>query len=67
MPKTKSRYIINEKGKRVGVILDIDEYQRMLEDVEELADIRAYDRAKAEDGEAIPFDQAIDEIERERE
>ncbi|NEO83113.1 MAG: hypothetical protein F6J87_02465 [Spirulina sp. SIO3F2] len=36
---------------------------RLLEELEELADIRAYDAAKQSDDEAIPFEQAIREIE----
>jgi len=64
MPNSESRYITNAKGKRVGVILDIEEYERIMTDLEDLADIRAYDSAKAEPDEAIPFEQAIEEIER---
>lgn len=56
----KERYIVNEKGDRVGVILDIADYQHLRE---ELECIRAYDAAKASDDEAIPFEQAIAEIE----
>ncbi len=59
----KERYIVNEKGDRVGVILDIADYQHLLEELEELECIRAYDAAKASDDEAIPFEQAIAEIE----
>jgi PHD/YefM family antitoxin component YafN of YafNO toxin-antitoxin module len=62
----KERYVVDEKGERVGVLLDIEEYQRMLEELEELASIRAFDAAKASKDEAIPFEQAIAEIERRR-
>lgn len=55
----KERYVVNEKGERVGVLLDIREYQRMLEEVEELESIRAFDAAKASKDEAIPFEQAV--------
>lgn len=58
----KERYIVNEKGDRIGVILDIANYQHLLEELEELECIRAYDAAKASDDEAIPFEQAIAEI-----
>lgn len=51
----KERYIVNEKGDRIGVILDIAEYQQLLE-LEELECIRAYDAAKASDDEVIPFE-----------
>ena len=60
------RYVTDEKGVRVGVLLDITEYERLLEALEELEAIRAYDRAKASQDEAIPFEQAVEEIERAR-
>ncbi len=61
------RYVVDENGKRVAVLLDIKEYERMIEELEELEDIRAYDEAVAElergEDELIPFDQAVREIE----
>ncbi len=61
------RFVVDENGKRVGVLLDIKEYERMIEELEELEDIRAYDEAVAElergEDELIPFDQAVREIE----
>ena len=60
------RYVVDENGKRVGVLLDIKEYERMVEEIEELEDILAYREAKAalESGqdEAIPLEQAMQEI-----
>ncbi len=56
-------YIVNEQGQKTGVILDIVDYRQMLEAVEELEAIRAYDSAKAEGGEAIPFELALAETE----
>jgi hypothetical protein len=60
----RERYVTDENGCRVGVLLDIADYQRLLEELEELACIRAYDAAKASGDEAIPLEQAIAEIER---
>ena len=61
------RYVADENGKRVGVLLDIGGYERLIEELEELEEIRAYDEAKAElekgEDELIPFDQAVREIE----
>jgi len=62
----KARYIVDEKGNRVGVLLDWDDYRRLLEALEELESIKAYDAAKASDEERIPFDKAIEEIEHSR-
>ena len=33
----ESRYIVDESGKRVGVILPVEEYERLLEELEEQA------------------------------
>ena len=59
----KERFIVDETGQRVGVLLDIEAYRRLLEDVEELEAIRAYDAAKASGDEAVPLEQAFTEIE----
>jgi hypothetical protein len=59
----KQRYVIDEAGNRVAVLIDIEEYNRILEALEELESINAYDEAKASNEEAIPFDQAVQEIE----
>jgi hypothetical protein len=48
------------------VLLGIDDYRRLLEELEELESIRAYDAAKASKDEMIPFEQATAEIERAR-
>jgi len=67
MAALNEKYVINEKGERVSVILDWKEYQTLLEELEELEAIRAYDAAKASGDEAIPFEQAMREIENRRE
>ena len=59
---TKEKYMVDKEGNRIGVVLDIEAYKKILEDLEELESIRAFDAAKSADDEAIPFDQAIDEI-----
>ena len=56
---SKVRYVINDRGERTAVILDIEEYRRLLDDLEELESIRAYDLAVESRGEAIPFEDAI--------
>lgn len=42
----KEQFVIDKNGGRVGVLLDIKTYEKMLEDLEEPEDIRAYDQAK---------------------
>jgi PHD/YefM family antitoxin component YafN of YafNO toxin-antitoxin module len=67
------RYVVDENSTPVAVLLDIQEYERMVEELEEFEDIlarRAYDEAKAElergEDELIPWEQAKREIEEER-
>ena len=66
MTATKERFVVDEEGTRVGVLLDMDEYESLLEACEELEAIRAYDAAKASGDDAVPFDEALREIEKNR-
>lgn len=66
MSDATHRYVTDEEGRRIGVVLEIEEYQKLLAELEELESIRAYDRAKASGEQPIPFDQAVNEIERKR-
>lgn len=66
MGAIRQQFIEDNQGHRVAVLLPIDEYNKMLEQLEEAEDIKAYDAAKASDDEIIPFDQAIKEIEEKR-
>lgn len=55
------QYIIDDKEQRQAVILRDSEWKLILEELEELEDIRSYD-AVSKDQEAIPFDQAVKEL-----
>ena len=60
------RYVVDESGKRVGVILPVEEYERMVEALEDAEDVRLYDEARAAqesgDFEVVPLEQAMSEI-----
>ncbi len=64
------RYVVDENGKRVSVILPVEEYDRMVEELEDAEDARAVDEARAAvargEDEFIPWEQAKREIEEER-
>ncbi len=62
----QEQYVTDHQGNRIGVFLDLKQFQSLLEELEELEDIRAYDAAKESGDETIPFDQAIAEIEQRR-
>jgi hypothetical protein len=62
----KEKYVTDGEGNPIGVILDIKEYQKLLQESEELEAIRAYDLAVSTDDEEIPFETAISIIENQR-
>jgi PHD/YefM family antitoxin component YafN of YafNO toxin-antitoxin module len=63
---TKPQFLVDDKGEKIAVVLSIDEYQKLLEELEDLEDVRAYDEAKALGETPVPFDEAIARIERNR-
>ena len=56
-------FVVDAKGKKVSVLLPIKEYQKLLDELEELEDIKAYDNATTRKQEFIPLDKALQEIE----
>lgn len=62
----KEHYVVDENGNRIGIILDIADYQQLLEELEELECIRVYDTAKTSNDEIISLAQAVAEIEQPR-
>ena len=63
MSINREQFVVDESGNKTAVLLDLERYSELLEAQEELESIRAYDEAKASNDEAIPFAQAIEEIE----
>lgn len=61
------QYIVDDKGERVSVILPIKEYEKLLEDLEELEDVRLYDEAVADNEPSMTIDEAFRQIEAKRE
>ncbi|MCC7360193.1 MAG: hypothetical protein IT317_11985 [Anaerolineales bacterium] len=60
------QYITDAGGNRVGVILAMDVYRKVVEALEDLVDQADFDEAMAAKAETMPFEQAIAEIERDR-
>ena len=58
--------VIDRKQKPKAVLLPYSEWNKVIAEMEELEDIRAYDRAKARREEAIPFEQAVKELKKRR-
>jgi PHD/YefM family antitoxin component YafN of YafNO toxin-antitoxin module len=66
MGAINERYLTDEQGNRVAVVLNLEEYNKILEELEELDDLRAFDEAKSLREQPILIEQAIAEIERKR-
>ncbi len=55
-------YVVDEKQQRKSIILPLSEWDLIMEELEELSDIRAYDTAKASSQSVLPFEMAVREI-----
>lgn len=60
------QYVTNSEGKRVSVILPMKDFKAIMEELEELDDIRLYDEAKKSNETSIPVDEAFSLIEAKR-
>lgn len=59
MGALKEQYIEDIRGKKLAIILPIDEYERMLAKLEELEDIRLYDEVKAKNEVSDSFEEYL--------
>lgn len=55
-------YVVDEQGNKKAVVVPMAEWHQILEALEELDDVRAYDEAKRYPSEAVSFEQAVLEI-----
>lgn len=66
MTAVNVKYVVDENGERVSVLLDWEDYRRLMEELEELESLRAYDAGKASSDEVILFEAAVEEVENKR-
>lgn len=59
--ETKRPLVLTQHGKSAAVILDVGEYEALVDEVELVRDIREA-RAELERGEGIPHDEVIREL-----
>ena len=62
MVRLHPEYVVDDQDKRRAVVLPVEEWEKVIDELEELEDIRLYDLSKKEPGEAVPFEQAVKEI-----
>jgi hypothetical protein len=62
-----TQFLTDEKGKRTAVVMPIEKYNKLMEHLDDLEDVRLYDEAKRDDdGSRIPIDEAFKMIEAKR-
>lgn len=63
----ETQFLTDEKGNRTAVLLPIKKYNKLIEKLEDLEDVRLYDEAKRnDDGYRISIDEAFKIIEEKR-
>lgn len=62
----REQYVVDQNGNRTAVLVEVNYYQELRAALDEIESIRAFDEAKASGDEAIPFAEATEEIERQR-
>lgn len=66
MTTINPQYIIDKKGNRISVVISVTEYETIMDELEELEDIRLFDDAKSVNESSIPIDKAFEMIEEKR-
>jgi hypothetical protein len=59
MELLKEKYIVDSNGNPIEIILPIDYYKQLIEEIEETEELKAYDKAKSEGDEFVDFDSAM--------
>lgn len=62
MIRLDEQYIVDEHGERQAAVVPMGQWRAVLESLEELEDIRAYDEASKDPSEPIRFEEAVREI-----
>lgn len=62
----KPQYITNDSGKKISVVLPIKDFKVIVEQLEELEDIRLYDAAKKSKEPSLDVDSAFKKNENRR-
>ncbi len=55
-------YLVDEQNQKKAVLLPFSEWEQLLDELEELDDIRTYDYAKTSTSEVIPFEDCVREL-----
>ncbi len=62
----KTQFVTDDKGKKVAVLIPLKEYEKMMDELDELACVKIYDSVKESAPEYLPADKAFKAIEKKR-
>ncbi|HYK77110.1 MAG TPA: hypothetical protein VEV16_09040 [Daejeonella sp.] len=66
MITVEPQFITDNTGKKISVVIPIEEFEAIMEELEELEDIRLYDDAKKSDEASVSIDEAFKLVEEKR-
>ena len=55
-------FVVDEKARKKAVLIPLSDWKRLMDALEELEDIRAYDKAKSRAEPVVPFEEAVRQI-----
>jgi hypothetical protein len=62
--KVQPQYVVDDKGKRRGVLLTLEEYQLLLDIAEDRIDAADLEEAISAGDELVPYDQVRQDLQR---
>ncbi len=62
MPKTREKYLVDDKGRKTAVVLDVREYRRLMERLEDLEDALELDEARRTSSGSRPYEEVRAEL-----
>lgn len=62
----QTQFITDTKGKKISAVVPIKEYEQILEQLDELACIKAYDKAKLKNQQFVSLKEALGQVEKKR-
>jgi PHD/YefM family antitoxin component YafN of YafNO toxin-antitoxin module len=57
----KTQFITVEKGNKISIVIPLKEYSRILEELEELNDIRMFDEVKERKEKSLPIEEYLNQ------
>lgn len=66
MTTIEPQYITDKKGKKISAIISIEQYNSIVEYLEEIEDIKLYDTIKSKKEKSYPVEKAFKMIEAKR-